>query len=187
MININRDSITHWTMIWEEEGHHIFINHEMKYKYTLSSSWALHETLIWFCYVSSPRNSSSKLCNTRGWSLGKRCGQRELQSLQRDNAKVQVSYHGPPYLYLYALWRDRVKDKVVTTKGVSCITTKTTQNSRNIHFFTCIGQTHGLQWQQSRMKAEKSVFSSKSCEYMSNCEKNEGKFVSTEVKLTGTM
>ena len=26
-------------MIWEEEGHHIFINHEMKYKYTFASCW----------------------------------------------------------------------------------------------------------------------------------------------------
>ena len=38
-------------MIWEEEGHHIFINHENKYNYTFSSSWALHETLIWFCLL----------------------------------------------------------------------------------------------------------------------------------------
>ena len=36
-------------MIWEEEGHHIFIDLENKYKYTFSSSWAPHETLIWFC------------------------------------------------------------------------------------------------------------------------------------------
>ena len=27
-----------------------------------------------------------------------------------------------------------VEDKVVTTEGVSCITTQTTQNSRNVHF-----------------------------------------------------
>ena len=32
---INKDSITHGTILWEEEGHHIFINHEMKYKYTI--------------------------------------------------------------------------------------------------------------------------------------------------------
>ena len=79
--NQYRDSNTHWTMIWEEEEHHIFTNNEMKYKYTFSSSWALHETLIWVYCFSSPRNSASKLCNTRRMLLGKRCGQRELQIL----------------------------------------------------------------------------------------------------------
>ena len=124
---INIDSITQWTIIWEEEGHHIFINLENKYKYTFSSNSAPHETLIWFSCFSSPRNSASKLCNTRRMLLGQRCGQRELQSLQHNNAKIQVSSNGPPYLYLYALWRVRVKDKVGTIEGVSCITTQTTR------------------------------------------------------------
>ena len=90
-------------MIWEEERHHIFINLENKYKYTFSSSSAPHETLIWFCCFSSPRNSASKLCNTRRNLLGQRCGQRESQFLQHNDAKIQVSSYGPPYLYLYAL------------------------------------------------------------------------------------
>ena len=33
----------------------------------------------------------------------KRCGKRESQFLQYDNAKVQVPSHGLAYLYLYAL------------------------------------------------------------------------------------
>ena len=122
-------------MLWEEEGHHIFINHENKYKYPFSSSWAPHKALIWFCCFSSPRNSASKLCNTRGWSLGKRCGQRESQILQHNNAKIQVSSHGPPHLYLYALRRFRVEDKVVTIEGVNCITTQTTRISKYVFFW----------------------------------------------------
>ena len=112
---INKDSIIHWTMIWEEEGHRIFINIENMYKYTFSSTWAPQKTLIWFCYFSSPRNSSSKLCNTRGLLLGQRCGKRELQLLQHNDAKIQVPSHGPPYLYLYALWRVRRHTQVAET------------------------------------------------------------------------
>src|SRR5713226_8893208 len=77
-------------MIWEEEGHHIFINLENKYKYTFSLILAPNETLIQFCCFSSPRNSASKLCNTRRMLLGQRCGQTELQILQHNNAKIQV-------------------------------------------------------------------------------------------------
>ena len=127
---INKDSITHWTMIWEEEGNHIFINLENKNKYTFSLSSTPHETLIWFYCFSSPRNSASKLCNTRRMLLGQRCGQRELQFLQHNNAKIQISSHGPPYLYLYSLWSVRFEEKVVKTEGVSCITTHTTQITR---------------------------------------------------------
>ena len=132
---VNKYSITHWKMIWEDEGNHIFINLQNKYKYTFSSSSAPHETSIWFCCFSSLRNSTSKLCNTRRMLLGQRCGKRESQFLQHDNAKVQVSSHGPPYLYLYALWRVRVKDKVVTIEGVSCITNQTTRISKNVFFW----------------------------------------------------
>ena len=32
-------------MIWEEEGHHIFINHEKKYKYTLGSKLGTSQNL----------------------------------------------------------------------------------------------------------------------------------------------
>ena len=132
---INRDSFTNWTMIWEEEGHDLFINIENKYKYTFSSSSAPHETLIWFYCFSSPRNSSSKLCNTRRMLLGKRCGQRELQILQHNNENIPVFPHGPPYLYLYIVWGVRVEDKVVTTEGVSCITTQTTRISKYVFFW----------------------------------------------------
>ena len=120
-------------MIWEEEGHHIFHNLENKYKYTFSSSLAPHETLIWFCCFSSPKNSASKLYNTRGRPPGKRCGQRESRFLQHNNAKIQVPSHGTPYLYLYGKGRVRGEDKVVTTEGVSCITTQT--NSKGV--FLC--------------------------------------------------
>ena len=132
---INKYSITHWTIIWEEEGHHILINLENKYKYSFSSISAPHETLIWFCCFSSPRNSASKLCNTRGWSLGKRCGKTESQFLQHNDAKIQVSSHGPPCLYLNVLWRVRVEDKIFTTERVNCITTQTTRISENIFFW----------------------------------------------------
>ena len=121
-------------MIWDEEGHHIFINIENKYKYTFSSSSAPHETLIWFYCFSSPKNWASKLYNTRRMLLGKRYGQRDLQFLQHNNENIQVPSHGPPYLYLYASWRVRVEDKVVTTEGVSCITTQTTQISKFVFF-----------------------------------------------------
>ena len=48
-------------MIWEEEVHHIFINLENKYKYTFSSSWEPHETLIWFyCYTKILSQSCDK-------------------------------------------------------------------------------------------------------------------------------
>ena len=67
--------------------------------------------------------------------LGQRCGQRELKFLQHNNAKIPVPTHGPPYLYLYALWRDRGEDKVVTTEGVGCITTQTTRISKNVFFW----------------------------------------------------
>ena len=145
---INKDPITHWIMIWEEEGNYIFINYEMKYKYTFSPSPAPHETLIWFCYFSLPRNSTSMLCSTRRMLLGKRRGKRESQFLQHSNAKIQVPSHGPPYLYLYACWRDRVEDKLVTTEGVSCITNQTTQTSKNIF----LAWIRGLQRHQSHMQ-----------------------------------
>ena len=67
--------------------------------------------------------------------LGQRCGKRELQILQHNNEKIQVSPHGPPYLYLYALWRVRIEDKVVTIEGVSCITTQTTRISKYVFFW----------------------------------------------------
>ena len=130
-------------MIWEEQGHHIFINIENKYKYTFSSSSAPHEILIWFGCFSSPNNSASKLCNTRGWSPGKRCGKRKLQILQHNNANIQVSSHEPPYLYLYGEGRVRGEDKVVTTEGVSCITTQTTRNSKGV-FLTFLKGIRGL-------------------------------------------
>ena len=107
----------------------------MKCKYTFSSSWGPPKTLMWFCCFSSPRNSASNLCNIRRKLLGQRCGKRELQILQHNNAKIQVPSHGPRYLYLYALWRVRVEDKVVTTEGVSCITTQTTRISKYVLFW----------------------------------------------------
>ena len=131
---INKYSIKHWTIILEEEGHQIFINLENKYKYTFSSSLAPRETSIWFCCFSSPRNSTSKLYNTRRKILGQRCGQREIQILQHKNEKNQVSSHGPPYPSLYDRGRFRGEEKVVTTEGVSCITTQTTWNSKDVFF-----------------------------------------------------
>ena len=103
-------------MIWEEEGHHIFINLENKYKYTFSSSLAPHETLIRFYCFSSPKNSASKLCNTRGRPPRQRCGQRESRFLQHNNAEIQVLIHGPPYLYLYAEEELGVKPKWLQLK-----------------------------------------------------------------------
>ena len=116
-------------MIWEEEGHHIFIKHGRSASIP-SPSQAPHETLIWFYCFSSPRNSASKLYKTRRMLLGQRCGKRELQILQHNNAKIQVPSHGPPCLYLYAYRRVTGEDKVVTTEGVSCITTQTTRNQK---------------------------------------------------------
>ena len=142
----NRDSITHWKNIWEEEGHDIFINHENKYKYTFSSSWALNETLIWFCCFSSPRNSTSKLCNTRRKLLGKSWGEWESQFLQHKNAKIQVSSHGPLYLYLY------LSEEIGSNRGqlqnsqFSSITSQTTPNLIFLIFllfFTTTGGNHG--------------------------------------------
>ena len=47
---INWDSITHWTIIWEEEGHHIFINLEKKVQvyllFKLGTSWKLDLVLL---------------------------------------------------------------------------------------------------------------------------------------------
>ena len=40
----------------------------------------------------------------------------------------------PLMLYLYALWRVRVEDKVVTTEVVNCITTQTTWISKYVFF-----------------------------------------------------
>ena len=121
-------------MIWEEEGHHIFINLENKYKYTFSSSLAPHKTLICFCYFSSPKNSASKLCNTRGRPLGQSVGKESPNSSSITMHKFQVPFHGPPYLYLYDKGRVRGEDKVVTTEGVSCITTQTNRNSKGVFF-----------------------------------------------------
>ena len=117
------------TMIWEE-GHHIFINLENKYNYTFSSSSTPRETLIWFCCFSSPRNSASKLCNTRRKLLGQRCGQRESRFLQHNNAKIQVFLSWTSLPLFIPFWRDKVEEKVVTNEGVSCISTQTTQNTR---------------------------------------------------------
>ena len=47
--------------------------------------------------------------------------------------KIQVPFHEPPYLYLYDEEELGAKPKVVTTEGVSCITTQT--NSKGV--FLC--------------------------------------------------
>ena len=88
-------------MIWEEEGHHIFINLENKYKYTFSSSLAPHETLIWICCFSSPKNSASNLCNTREDLQGKGVGKESPNSSSITMHKFKVPFHEPPHLYLY--------------------------------------------------------------------------------------
>ena len=119
-------------MIWEEEGHHIFINLENKYKYTFSSSLAPHETLIWFCCFSSPKNSASKLCNIRGRPLGKSVGKESPNSSSITMHKFKSPFMDLP-TSIYMLRRDRGEDKVVTTEGVSCITTQT--NSKSV--FLC--------------------------------------------------
>ena len=67
-------------MIWEEEGHHIFINLENKYKYTFSSSSAPYKTLIRFCCFSSPKNSASKLYTQGDDRKGKGVGKESSKS-----------------------------------------------------------------------------------------------------------
>ena len=73
--NRNIDSNTHWTMIWEEVGHHIFINIENKYKYTFSSSW--HLTKPWsgsavsLLQRTQPPSSATQGKDLQGRGVGK--------------------------------------------------------------------------------------------------------------------
>ena len=89
-------------MIWEEEGHHIFINLENKYKYTFSSSWHLRKpwsgSAISLLQRTQPPSSA-----TQGKDLqGKDVGKESPDSSSITMHKFKVPIHGPPYLYLYA-------------------------------------------------------------------------------------
>ena len=89
-------------MIWEEEGHHIFINLENKYKYTFSSSW--HLTKPWFGFAASliqrthPPNSTTLREDLQGKGVGKESPDSSSITMK----KFLILSHGPPYLYLYA-------------------------------------------------------------------------------------
>ena len=88
-------------MIWEEEGHHIFINLENKYKYTFSSSW--HLTKPWYgSAVSLLQRTQPPSSATQGEDLqGKGVGKESPNSSSITMQKFQVPFHEPPYLYLY--------------------------------------------------------------------------------------
>ena len=151
---INKYSITHWTMIWEEEGHHISINHEKKYKYTFSSSWAPHETLIWLCFFSSQRNSTSKLCYTRRWSLGKRWGKESSNSSSITMKRFKSSLMELPtsiYIFLKRQgrrqsiynWRSQLHNHPNYPNFEKCIFDMNTRVAEKS--ITHAGGTHGLQ------------------------------------------
>ena len=88
-------------MIWEEEGHHIFINLENKYKYTFSSSW--HLTKPWSGSVASllQRTQPPSSATLREDLQGKGVGKESPDSSSITMHKIQVPFHEPPYLYLY--------------------------------------------------------------------------------------
>ena len=88
-------------MIWEEEGHHIFINLENKYKYTFYSS--RHLTKPWSRSAASLfQRTQPPISATQGEDLqGKGVGKESPDSSSITMQKFQVPSHGPPYLYLY--------------------------------------------------------------------------------------
>ena len=159
----NRDSITHWTMIWEEEGHHIFINLENKYKYTFSSSW--HLTKPWSrSAVSLLQRTQPPSSATQGEDLqGKGVGKESPDSSSITMHKIPVPFSWTS-LPLFIWWRRvRGEAKVVTTEGVSCITTQT--NSKGV--FLCFNVEKQMRDYEGEKPAhDMQVFTRATHEYM---------------------
>ena len=74
-------------MIWEEEGHHIFINLENKYKYTFSSVW--HLTKPWSGSAASllqrtqPPSSATQGEDLQGQGVGKESPDSSIITMQK--------------------------------------------------------------------------------------------------------
>ena len=90
-------------MIWEEEGHHIFINHEKEVQIYLLFKLGTSQNLDLVLLLLFSKEISVQDLQHKGMITKAKVGERELQFLQHNKAKIQVSSHGPPYLYLYAL------------------------------------------------------------------------------------